>query len=159
MPVKVFGKVNGLKELEKSLLDLGKTYGDPKYALQALRPALKKAAEPIEETIKFNTPVDEGTLRDSTQTRIMKTNKRAKNKLGEDAVIHAEIGWHWKGDKRLWRQSLAVEFGNSKTAAQPVLYPALQQNAGNALNIFKSELATSIKKKAQSLAKKFGKKK
>ena len=70
MPVAITAKVDGLKGLEKSLLDLAKEYGDFKFALQAIRPAIKDALKPLVPEIKGKTPVHSGKLRDSTKLQI-----------------------------------------------------------------------------------------
>ena len=82
MPVVIKGEVKGLKGLEKSLLALAKTYGNPKYALQAIRPAIRKALMPIFELIKRTTPVDTGRLRDSTKLAIRRPKAIEKKNPG-----------------------------------------------------------------------------
>lgn len=151
-------KLTGMKELERALLDLGKEYGDPKYALQAMRPAMKKAVEPLVDNIKANTPVDDGDLRDSSKFKIRKANTKDKDVFGQDSIIVAEAGWIWAAGKGTYAKALAVEYGTSNKKAQPVLRRALEANAGSMISTFKEELAKSIKKKAKQLAKKSVKK-
>jgi HK97 gp10 family phage protein len=146
------GKIDGLKELEKSMRDLGKQYSDPKFAVKALRPALKNSVQPLEMTIRGNTPVDTGELRDSVKTRVRQANKIDKGTLGQDAVMVADVGWHWVKGQSLLKQALAVEFGNKVTQAQPTLRPALFSNAQRIVDSFKTELIASIEKKAKQLA-------
>ena len=150
-------KVKGLEGLEKALLGLSKEYDNPKYALQAMRPAMKAAGNVIADEIEATTPVDEGDLKRSTGIKIKKTNSKDKRSLGDDAVIHVEAGWMWPTDESLWFQSLAVEFGTSNTPAQPTLLPALERKSTTATDTFIEVLVPSIEKKAKSLEKKFNK--
>ena len=148
--------MKGLKGLEKSLLALAKTYGSPKYALQALRPAIRKALMPIFELIKRTTPVDTGRLRDSTKLAIRrpKANEKKNPGIGKNAVLIGLVGWFWRSGSPIGRQGLAVEFGTQHRPAKPVLRPALERNFSKIVTTFRTELGTAIKKKARQLHKK-----
>ena len=156
MPVNFNVRVEGLKQLERNLSELGRTYGDPKYALQAIRPAIRAALLPIRDRIKQNTPVDTGGLKASTNLRITKaTNKLKRNRnVGQDAVIVGQVGWFWRSPNSLWRQALSVEFGNATTKAQSTLRPALERNFSRIVATFRDTLGPAIEKKARQLAKK-----
>ena len=154
MPVEINFKVEGLKQAERNLRELAKTFGDPKYALQAIRPAIRKALLPLKKQIEGDTPVLSGKLKSSVAIKITKPNKREKQKLGSDAVIFGKVGWFWKAPETYWRRGLAVEFGTKNKQATPVLVPALEQNIQQMINTFKSTLGPAIEKKAKALNKK-----
>jgi len=80
-------KITGLKELEKSMSQLGKEYSDPKFALKALRPAMKKSVKGLEEDIRNTTPIDTGKLKDSVTTRVRQSTKKDKEVLGRDSIM------------------------------------------------------------------------
>lgn len=147
-------KLKGMKELERSLLKLGKEFGDPKYALQALRPAMKKAMKPVEANIRANTPVADGDLKDSVNLKVKKSNKKDKQVLGNDSVMVAEAGWFWRPGQSTFRKAIAVEYGTSTQEPQPVLRNALDSHANSLIQEFRSELIKSIEKKTKQLRRK-----
>jgi len=146
----------GAKELEASLVELAKLYG-AKSVKAIFNPPLRKASAGILQDIKQNTPVDSGALRDSVDMKVGRPNKvRLKSKaVDEYTVSESRIGWFWRrGDKVNSFEALSIEFGNQKTAAQPVLRKALQNGASQAVKILQLEIGKSIKKTAKRLAKK-----
>jgi HK97 gp10 family phage protein len=147
------GKVDGLKELEKNMRRLGREYSDPRFALKALRPAMRNAVKTLELNIRATTPVDTGTLSLSTKTRVRQSNKQDKQTLGQDSVMVADVGWHWQKGQSLMKQALAIEYGNARSVAQPTLRPALAKNAQQIVDTFVTELRASIEKKAKQLAR------
>ena len=150
-------KVEGLKELEKALIALQKEYGG-KAAPQAMRPAVKAALAPVLDTVKENTPVDTGELRDSAKLKIGVVTKKMKRShhYDKNTVIAGRVGWFWKG-RSLWKKSLAVEYGTREIPATLTLRGAMDNHQQGMLNRFKKTLGTSIEKKAKQLAKKRGK--
>ena len=147
-------KVEGLRDLEKSLRGLQKEYGG-KAATQAMRPAVKAAMTPIEDTVRNNTPVDTGSLRDSTKTKIGKPTKKMLSSAhyNSTTIIYGQVGWFWRGQS-LWYKSLAVEYGTRNTPAKFILRSAMDTHHQGMINRFKDTLAPSIEKKAKQLAKK-----
>lgn len=148
-------KVEGLKELETALLDLATAFG-PKAGVQALRPAMKAASAPVEAMIRANTPQDSGRLAASTRTRIGKpTSKMLKSEhFHKDMILAARIGWTWAGDRSLWNQSLAVEFGTSEMSGSATLRTSFDLNVDAMINEIILTLGPAIEKKASQLYKK-----
>ncbi len=149
-------KVEGLKELEKALRELGKEFGNPKYAVQAMRPAVKAAMKPVEEKIEENTPVDSGGLKESVTTKIGKATRKLKKSehVNEDAIIVGRSGWFWSSEQSLYNQALAVEFGNERVSAQSPLRNAFDEENTAMLQRFKNSLGPAIEKKGKALNKK-----
>ena len=153
-------KVEGLKDLEKALRELGKEFGNPKYAVQAMRPAMKAAMKPVEERIEQNTPIDSGGLKESVTTKIGKATKKIKksNHFNETTIIVGRSGYFWKKGESRWNQALAVEFGNEKVSGSAPLRNAFDEEHAGMLQRFKDTLGPAIEKKGKSLNKKRGKK-
>lgn len=157
--VPINAKVTGLKELEKALSKFGKEYGDPKFAMQAMRPALKAAAQEFEGDIASKTPVDTGALKDKVAVKVKKTGKKDLRVHGQDSVLHATIGYHWRtgSDGPMSFQAVSVEYGNAHIMAHAPLRSSMDANAMTAVNTFKQKLGPAMEKKAKSLNKKLGK--
>ena len=147
-------KVEGLKALETSLRELQKEYGG-KAATQAMRPSIKAAMTPVEDTVKNNTPVDTGTLRDSIKVKIGKPTKKMLTSAhyNSTTIIYGQVGWFWRNPS-LWDRALAVEYGTRDLPASIVLRSAMDVHHQGMINRFKDTLAPSIEKKAKQLAKK-----
>lgn len=149
--------IKGLKELENALRDLGEEYANPKFAVQAMRPAVKAAMEPVEGTIIASTPRDKGNLANSTKTRIGKPTKKmlSSQHFNNDTIIAGRSGWTWSGGS-LWNQSLAVEFGTAEMSGSATLRNAIDAHAEQMIETFAKTLGPSIEKKAKQLHKKYG---
>jgi HK97 gp10 family phage protein len=148
-------KVQGLKELEASLIALNKEYGG-KSAPQAMRPAIKAAMAPLQSELASNTPVDTGALRDSASVKIGKPSKKMVSNsahYNSTTIIAGRVGWFWRTDS-LWYEALAVEFGTQNKAGQHPLKNLFDSNNQEMLNTFKRTLGPAIEKKAKQLHKK-----
>ncbi|MFN3895739.1 MAG: hypothetical protein ACK4KU_14515 [Acinetobacter sp.] len=147
-------EVKGLKELEANLLALSKEYG-AKSGVQALRPAVRAAVGPIEQTIKANTPRDSGGLAESTKTRIGKPTRSMlmSDHFHKDQILVARVGWVWSG-KSLWAQSLKVEFGSRDSSGTATLRQAFDAHRDQMIKDFVEVLGPAIEKKAKQLNKK-----
>ena len=149
-------QVAGLMQLNQNLEALATQYG-PRNAISALRPALRATLRPVADEIRRNTPVDTGTLQNSTNIRIgMATPAILRREhIDPNAIIVGRVGWFWRGDERsLWRQALSIEYGNAVTPAQSVIRPALDTLASLAVNDFAPELARSIERTTTRLGRK-----
>lgn len=148
-------KIEGLKGLEKALLELQKEYGG-NSAAQAMRPAVKAAMGPLVSVVKGSTPVDTGALAEATKIKIGKPTKKmlaSSNHYNSTTVIYGQVGWFW-GKPSLWLQALAVEYGTSKVPASFALRGALEGSEAGIVNRFKNALGPAIEKKAAAAAKK-----
>lgn len=149
-------KIEGLKELEQNLHELGEEFGG-KAAVSALRPAIRKAMDPLKSALDTATPKISGGLAESITLKIGKpTKKMLKSEhIPENAVITGRIGYFW-GRPSLWKQALAVELGTYKMTARSPLRNTLDQNYTSMLETFKIEAGKSIEKTAKRLYKKRG---
>lgn len=147
-------EVKGLRELEAALLALQKEYGG-RTAVQAMRPAVVAAMKPIKQEVLQDTPVDQGTLRDSTRVTIGAPTKKMLSSAhyNNTTIIAGRAGWFWSRPS-LWSQALAVEFGTQQVAAQHVLESVFMREHSGMLKRFKDTLGPAIEKKAKALNKK-----
>jgi len=159
--------LSGFRDLDRALAELPKA-----TARNVLRRTLVKAGEPIAEKARELAPVDRGDLKAS-----IAVSARVKNKVGSAeyaAAMRAGLG---KGAavralrdaRRGAGGSFAqmyvgpavpqgfyghlVEFGTSRTAAQPFMRPAWDAMQTEALNLIKGELAEQIIMAAKRVAR------
>jgi HK97 gp10 family phage protein len=152
-------KIEGLKELEAKLVELGKKTGTKlivKAGRKAMKPVLADAKEGANE--------DSGDLKRSmaiSSTKKRKGNRAVSVDVGptrRQITEKAENGERTKRKLNMslnTQKSLAQEYGNREGTegggqkAEPFLRPALDKNATTVLTIFKEELAKEIEKVAQ----------
>ena len=146
-------KITGLRELEMNLAELAEEFG-PKNAISALRTPMRNSLKIVAEEIRNKTPVDSGALRESVDIRINQPSNRLlrSRHINNQAIIIGRVGWFWRNTS-LWRRALAVEFGNRRTRAQPVLNPALDLLASTLVNNFAPQLAKNIETTARRLGR------
>lgn len=152
-------KVDGLRDLERKLIDLQNEYGC-RTAQQALRPAVKAAMEPLVNDVKASTPVDTGTLSSSTRLKIGKPTQKMVSQSAyykSSTIIYGQVGWFWRGAS-LWNQALAVEYGSVHNPAAYALRGALENDTRAIVTRFKNTLGPAIEKKAAASARKRSKK-
>ena len=144
--------ISGLRELEQNLVELAETYG-PKNAISALRAPMRSSLRVVAEEIRNATPVDTGALRESVQIRITQpTRKLLQSKhINDQAIIVGRVGWFWR-NYSLWNRALAVEYGNRRTPAQPVLIPAVDTLA----TVLESDFAPALAKNIEQTAARLG---
>lgn len=145
--------ITGLRELEQNLIQLASEYG-PVNAINALRTPVRNSLRVVAEIIRRNTPVDTGALRDSVGIRVNQASSRLRRSqnIDNNAIIVGRVGWQWTRPS-LWRQALSVEYGNRVTQAQPVIRPALNNLAEEAVSNFAPALAQSIERTASRLGR------
>lgn len=137
MPGRVDFAIKGAKEMERLLKELG-----PNVAARVGDQALRAAAKPIVEEMKRLVPVRTGALRDSI---IVLSEKRRKGD-NERVVL---IGFR----PPVSRRAHLVEFGTAHSKAEPFIRPALDGQAGAALEEMGRVLARGIDREARKLAK------
>ena len=110
---------------------------------------MRSAFRPVADDIRSRTPVDEGTLRDSTSLRVgaPTSRDRRNDEIGRNVFAIARAGWFWRGTS-LWWQATNVEYGNSRQAPANVLRSALENNVGRVLNDLSRELGQEITRAA-----------
>lgn len=138
--------VEGLKDLQQQLLDLGAEIGQ-----KVLAAAARKAMVPVLNDAKALCPKDSGALADSI------TLTATKPKEGDAvAVAGLKIGSSdltAKGELPPARRWHFVELGTSKMAAHPFLRPALDRQASTVLDVLKVELQAGIQRAIKRAAK------
>lgn len=163
-------KVEGLRDLERALAELGK----PSRQKAVARRALKKAAVPMVEAASANAPVLSGSLQASihagTKTSDGNAGKRAfaavmagggsRGEAGAAAraanaatsnlvELHVGPGQH--------PQAIFQEFGTEHHEPQPFMRPAWDETSGGMVESIKAELAADIAKTAARLARRAAK--
>lgn len=130
-------KIDGAKEMERLLLELG-----PRTASKVGAQALRAGAKPIVQEAKRLVP------KDTRQLEKAITTKTERQESGSD-TRSVLIGFR----KPRSRIAHLLEFGTSKMPARPFMRPALDGKAGEALDEMGKVLASSITREAQKLAK------
>jgi|13_taG_2_1085334.scaffolds.fasta_scaffold12816_3 HK97 gp10 family phage protein len=138
-------KIEGLKELEKSLMALDKHTGRKSVA----RKVLKKAAQPLADDMNRLAPSDPTTsagLNTSyvVSTKLNKRQRRAAKKHKSDVEVYAGTN-----DPA----GLQQEFGNVNHDAQPHVRPAWDKGKRQALDTIKNDLGDEIVKSVARQAK------
>lgn len=174
-PFKSSVRVEGLKELEKTLATLSKG-----IARNALRKAMAKAGEPIRDKAQSLAPRDTGELETSIEisTKVKNTVGNAEYAaamragLGVQAARSAlrdarrttkgsfaevYVGPSQADNKKDAIKRIVQEFGSVNQPAQPYMRPAWASEQDNALEIAKRELAVEVNKAAQRAAKRAAK--
>lgn len=158
-------KIEGLKELDAAMGELGKS-----AARGVLRRTLVKAAEPMRAAAERNAPKDTGALAGSIIVTSKIDNRAGKKEYGavmaaggsKSAAVQAlrdarrakGIGESFaeaflgpaKAGKRGSIKAMVQEFGSSKQDAQPYMRPAFDAEVNTVLGNIKGELTTEIDK-------------
>ena len=153
-------EVEGLKELEKALLELGAELG-----YKTLRTAGRKAMRPVLDSATQGANEETGALK-AAMAISTKKGSGARGKGGDTAVeirvgptrrsitVKADDGSKSKQKlNNINQKAIAQEYGTVNQTAEPFLRPALSNNANSVLNSLKTELATAIEKAAKKVAK------
>jgi HK97 gp10 family phage protein len=137
-------KVEGLKDLERALGELGKAAGKA-----VLRRVAVKALKPFDEAWRRNAPRLTGALEESGGIGTKLTRRQARmNKRREDKSS-VEV---FSGPNN--PAAVPQEFGTVDQAAQPYMRPAWDSTQDEVLAIVSTELGGEIEKTAQRLARK-----
>ena len=138
-------KVDGLRELEAALIDLGSEVAGKKGGL--VKTALMAAALPVLRDAQARVPAVTGTLKSQIK-RARIRNPRAYNEVVTVGVPLPEwAGGKLQGDT----YGLFVEMGTVRMPARPFLRPALESNRDNSTKIFRTRLAVGIEREAKKI--------
>jgi HK97 gp10 family phage protein len=139
-------KVSGLKELEAALKEL-----DHDLHKKTLKAAGKSAMEPVAQRVRQNVPKDTGGLASTVRTSAS-TDLRRLRKIGRKASMVASVSAGRASRKHgvTGHQALNIEYGNSKTKAQPFMRPAIQGKEKTVFMHFRRLLRTGIEKSART---------
>lgn len=136
-------KVEGLREIDQGLLDIGKKA----TAKNIGRRALRNAAQPIDDSWRARVRVDTGDLRESggVGTKLSR-RQRAQHKKTAPVEIFVGPGAN--------PQSITEEFGTKDQGPHPYLRPAWDENKNDLPTVIGAELWSEIDKAAQRAARK-----
>jgi len=153
-------EVEGLKELEKALLELGAELG-----YKTLRTAGRKAMAPVLQSATAGANEDSGELKRAMAISTKK-GRGARGKGGDTAVeilvgptrgtVRETAADGTKSSRKLVgvnQKAIAQEYGTVNQKAEPFLRPALANNANQVLSNLGTELAAAIEKAAKKVAK------
>lgn len=129
-------KVEGFKELEQVLIEMGEDLCYGKTASRVLIPAVKAAMQPVLQTARQLAPYDETNntskhLRDTLRltVRVPKPSDQRSMYVEKNDITIGIVSV--KTDKR----GISQEFGNAAVVAQPYLRPALQSTSDRVISI------------------------
>lgn len=149
-------KVEGLRELEKALIDLHKEFGG-KAAPQAMRPAVVAAVKPLKPRVQDNTPVDDGWLLKSVKQKVGKPTRdmlrHSPNTYKSTTIIAGRVGYF---GNNVYKRAIHQEFGTIDLPAKRMLEKAFDAEAKGMVARFSKTLGPAIEKKAAALNKKRG---
>lgn len=135
-------KVEGLKELQKAILELPKATGR-----NVVKRALTKAADPIENEAARLAPVLRGHLQRSVSIGT-KLSRRQRSQHRKQSEVEIFVG------PGAMPQAITQEFGAAHHSAQPFMRPAWDGNVAKALATIKEILGEEIEKARARLARK-----
>ncbi|MCO7225773.1 HK97-gp10 family putative phage morphogenesis protein [Pleionea sp. CnH1-48] len=129
-------KVDGLREIEKALLEL-----EAKVSAKALRAAGRKAMKPVREDVingaGFDPLATSKHMRDD-----IKMSARVAGRRSTKTALSVTVFPH----KSHNHKAIAQEFGTERQSAKPFLRPALDNNASLVISIFTQEVRKAIEK-------------
>lgn len=141
-------KLEGFKELEEVLIQMGNELGYKEAANKVLKPALQSAIEPVRVRLYQTIPYDTNPkrrpgphMRDSIRAYAKQPNQKEQRSVyvdkGDAMIGVVEIRTDDRG--------LAQEFGNARTSAQPYLRNALESTINESLARFKGYMTWALK--------------
>lgn len=147
-------KIEGFAELESALVnELPKA-----TARNVLRRAALNAMQPIEERAKQLAPVDDGQLRDSITTKVVRAKRqRGSVKFAASQGVEVHTGPLGRKGRPFGGNAAWQEFGTVKQAAQPYMRPAADFETDAVIDIVREELAAQIEKARSRIARKLAK--
>lgn len=156
-------KIEGLRELEDALKELG----DEKVRKAAARRALVRAAKPLAEEIQANAPVAKGHLRRSVRigspgnvggaefARVLRGGGSRDDAVAAmREVRRSKSGVEIAVGPGRNPQAIFQEFGTEHHAPQPFVRPAWESQQDGMVEAIKAELWADIEKTAKRAANK-----
>ena len=165
--MKVTVKTQGLRELEKALMELPRA-----TARKVAQRALLKAAQPVVDRAKALVPVRTGNLRKSIKAKVRSNNAAGKAAYaaamkagaGKEAAVGALRGaQRAAGGQNVTTVDVGpgqqphahmIEFGTQRRGPQPYLRPSWDENKQKVLDSIGETLGDEIMKTAQRAARK-----
>lgn len=138
-------KVQGFKELEDVLIQMGEDLCYGKTASRVLIPAVKAAMQPVLQSAKQLAPYDETNntsthLRDTLKLTVRVPTPRDHRSMyiSKNDIVMGLVSV--RTDKR----GISQEFGNAAVTGQPYLRPALQSSADRVISILSAFLTYKL---------------
>lgn len=138
-------RIEGLRELEKSLAELPKATGK-----NVLRRIIKARAQPIAEDAETRAPKDTEAMSRSITvgTKLSRRQRALYKKWGSSSAVEMFVG------PGPYPQAITQEFGTFDQPAQPFMRPAWDAARGTILDDFAEDLWSEIAKAAARHARK-----
>lgn len=145
-------EVQGLKELDKQLANLG-----AKGGLKVLRKAARKGMGPVKNQMEDNAPFDsdkdaasssfgnklEAAARsEHLKDKIKMTSKKLDKKGGSNNALTVRVG----PTRAHAQKAIAAEYGTTKQQAEPFMRPALFDNKDQVIRTMKNVLVAEIQR-------------
>lgn len=132
----ISAKLEGFKELEAVLIEMGEDLCYGKTASKVLLPAIRNAMQPVLQSARQLAPYDEKNnttphLKDSIKLSARVPNARDQRSIYSEPNDIAIGIVSARTDKR----GISQEFGNKSVAPQPYLRPALESQASRVISI------------------------
>jgi hypothetical protein len=128
-------EVKGLKELEKTLLDMQQEFGST-AAKRSLVPALRKAVVPAKDYIKSIAPVDTGRMRTTVRAgaKVASGKDKKRKYLNQNTLAfgYVDVGVKYYDEKGEYQ------------AATPFIRRGFQTAIPNMLEILRQDLGTHL---------------
>lgn len=142
-------KVEGIKELEEVLIQMGEEMGYDTPADKVLKPALLSATTPVRDKLYQTIPYDDNPKRKPgphMRDTIRNYAKRPSTKEMRSIYVDKNDAMIGVVEIRTDARGISQEFGNARTAPQPYLRSALESEMEPALRRFKGYLEYALKK-------------
>lgn len=141
-------EVKGLKEFERTLLDLQEEFGTTR-AKRALVPALRQAMEATRSRIKAGAPVDTGKLRTKVRrgAKVATGKDKRKKYLSPNTIAfgYVDVGVNYKDQKGQYRPAAeAMEFGTAEVAGRPFIRQGFESTAPQMLASLAEQLGRNL---------------
>jgi len=132
----VSAKLEGFKELEAVLIEMGEDLCYGKTASKVLLPAIRNAMQPVLQTAKQLAPYDESNTTSPHLKDTIKLSARVPT-AKDQRSIYSEPNDIAIGivSARTDKRGISQEFGNKAVAAQPYLRPALESTSTRVIGI------------------------
>ncbi|PSW53021.1 HK97-gp10 family putative phage morphogenesis protein [Photobacterium leiognathi] len=130
-------RVNGLKDLEKALTELGAATG-----VKVLRKAGRDAMSGVQMAMMMGAGVDPESEGEHMRDSIKITTKKMDRKGGSNNAVAIRVG----PTKKHSQKAIAQEYGTEKQTADPFMRPALYENRHRVVDDFTTNLTVAIAK-------------
>ena len=104
---------------------------------------------PVLERVKMNIPVDTGGLKSTARMSATTDLRRLRKLKNATMIASVSVGRARRKDGVTGAQALQIEYGNSRTKAQPFMRPAISGKEVEVIHSFGKELGKGIENSAR----------